>query len=166
MAGLRLLLVDEYGKEHTLSDNVYTGSEQPTNADVKLWIDTSNNPPAVKYYNPGQNSWTALNESGSITVSSVSNIPTTSKLVIVQLSMDGSLSVGDYHQVGGLPYRSDMEPGQEIHLIISGSGNITIPNDSEYINLTGEDVISVSDGSYVEINIISDGNKKYIRSIS
>lgn len=156
MAGLRFFLIDEFGKEHTLSDNIYVGPEQPY-GDVKLWIDTSMNPAVAKYYNPKQYSWTALNNSGSVTTSSVSYIPTTSKLVIVQLWQDESLAVN-----------GNMAPGQEIHLIISGSGNITIPNDSEYINLTGNDVISVNntDHPYVEINIISDGTKKYIRSIS
>ena len=157
MAGLKFLIIDEFGKEHTLSENVYVGPEQPYGENLRLWIDTSQDPAVAKYYDTnGGYSWKALdNSGGSVTVSSVSSIPITSKLVIVQLSGDESLSVS-----------WGMTPGQEIHLIISGSGNITIPNDYEYVNLTGEDVISVSDGSYVEINIISDGNKKYIRSIS
>lgn len=157
MAGLKFLIIDEFGKEHTLSENVYVGPEQPYGENMKLWIDTSQDPAVAKYYDTNSGySWKALdNSGGSVTVSSVSSIPITSKLVIVQLSGDESLSVS-----------WGMVPGQEIHLIISGSGNITIPNDYEYVNLTGEDVISVSDGSYVEINIISDGNKKYIRSIS
>ena len=154
MAGLKFLIIDEFGKEHTLSENVYVGPEQPYSEKQRLWIDTSKDPAVAKYY--GTSGWKALdNSGGSVTVSSVSYIPITSKLVIVHLSGDESLSV-DW----------GMTPGQEIHLIISGFGNITIPNDYEYVNLTGEDVISVSDGSYVEINIISDGTKKYIRSIS
>ena len=156
MAGLKFLIVDEFGKEHTLSENVYVGPEQPYGENLRLWIDTSQDPAVAKYCRSASSNWEKLdNSGGSVTVSSVSSIPITSKLVIVQLSGDESLSV-DW----------GMTPGQEIHLIISGSGNITIPNDYEYVNLTGKDVISVSDGSYVEINIISDGNKKYIRSIS
>ena len=156
MAGLKFLIVDEFGKEHTLSENVYVGPEQPYGENLRLWIDTSQDPAVAKYCRSNSGNWEKLdNSGGSVTVSSVSHIPITSKLVIVQLSGDESLSV-DW----------GMTPGQEIHLIISGSGNITIPNDYEYVKLTGEDVISVSDGSYVEINIISEGNKKYIRSIS
>ena len=151
MPRLKLLLVDEFNKMYTLSDNVYVGPDYP-DSDTKLWIDTSKNPPVAKYRDPG--GWNTLNYSGSVETSSVSYIDPTSKLVIVRLSGDQSLSV------------YGMKPGQEIHLIISGSGNITIPNDEEYINMTGNDVISVSDGDYVEINIISDGTKKYIRSIS
>ena len=152
MPGLKLLLVDELNKMYTLSDNVYVGPDSP-DSDTKLWIDTSKNPPVAKYHGP--EGWNTLNYSGSVETSSVSYIEPISKLVIVRLSGDQSLSVA-----------WGMAPGQEIHLIISGSGNITIPNDEEYINMTGNDVISVSDGDYVEINIISDGTKKYIRSIS
>lgn len=148
MAGLRLLLVDEFGNVRTLSDNVYVGPEQPTNPDISLWIDTTNNPPVAKYRAGSE--YIAMNNSGSIAVTSVANIPTTSKLVVATISGDESLSVGD------------MVPGQEIHLIVTGNGNITIPSDDVHVNMT-DDVISV-DG-YAEINIISDGIKKYIRSI-
>lgn len=154
MPGLKLVLVDDLDKKYTLSDNIHIGPDYPSWDDVKLWIDTSKNPPVVWYPDSFPDQWNQLNYSGSVETSSVSYIDPTSKLVIVRLSGDQSLSVG-----------GSMAPGQEIHLIISGSGNITIPNNEEYINMTN-DVISVSDGDYVEINIISDGTKKYIRSIS
>lgn len=149
MAGLRLLLVDEFGNKRTLSDNVYVGPEQPTNTDTLLWIDTTSNPPAFKYLSNG--TYLNLNSAGSWEVSTVSDLPTDTKLIIANLTGDDQLSVA-----------GQMVPGQELHIIISGFCSVTVPGNGDYVNLT-DDVIDV-DG-YAEINIISDGTKKYIRSI-
>lgn len=148
MSGLRLLLVDEFGNMRTLSDNVHVGADQPTNPDVQLWVDTTTNPPTIKY-RQGEN-YISTGASGVAYADSISNIPTHAKLVIINISGDGAFAIGD------------MAPGQEIHIIITGSGTITIPNDDTNVNMT-EDTITVED--YAEINVISDGIKKYIRSI-
>jgi hypothetical protein len=149
MAGLRLLVVDEYGYQRTLANNVYVGTSQPTDEDVTIWMDTTTEPATIKYLEDGV--YKSLQTSGVVNVTSVTNLPTNYKLIIAKISKDQELSIGD------------MDPGQEIQVIISGSGTITIPSDTEYINMT-DDTITVSD--YVEINIVSDGTKKYIRSIA
>lgn len=148
MAGLRLLLVDDFGHVRTLSDNVYVGPEQPINPDVLVWVDTITNPPTVKYLIDGQ--YCSPAGTGVEFVSSLTNIPTTAKLIVANISSDQSLSIGD------------MLPGQEIHIIVTGEGNIAIPSDDDYINFS-EDMLTVDGKS--EINIISDGVKKYIRTV-
>lgn len=147
MAGLRLILVDDFGNVRTLSDNVSIGPEQPTNPDVTLWVDTTTNPPTTKYLINGQ--YVNPNPIGVINVTSLANLPVDSKLIIANITSDQSLSIGS------------MNPGQEVQIIVSGSGKVTIPSSDEYVNMS--DDVLVVDG-FAEINIISDGIKKYIRT--
>jgi hypothetical protein len=148
MAGLKFLVVDKNGHQRTLSEGVYVGPSQPTSSDILLWVDTSTTPATLRYRE--DDTYKPFGSQGSTEVSSLANLPTDYKLVIANISGDQSLSVGD------------MYPGQEIHVIVKGSGSITVPSDDVYVNLT-DDLITVDD--YAEINIVSDGTKKYIRAI-
>lgn len=153
MSGLRLSIKDEFGNVRSLGDNVFVGSEQPTDKDISVWIDTTSNPPTIKYLN-GEN-YIALTFHGTNNVNSLSNIPVDRNLVVAELADSCELSVADL-----------MVPGQEVHIIAHAftAIEITIPTSGGYVNLT-EDTISLGANEYCEINLISDGTNIYVRSL-
>lgn len=58
--------------------------------------------------------------------------------------------------------------GREVHIIVNNTSseaqNIALPNTGSYVCMI-DSVLSVDSGAYVELNIISDGSKMYIRGI-
>ena len=94
---------------------------------------------------------------GHNTVSSVSGIPVSKRLVIATISNNGSFTLA-----------STPADGREIHVIVhntSGSDiEITMPSGSNYVNMSG-DTLTVAGSSYADINVISDGTKMYIRAL-
>lgn len=90
-------------------------------------------------------------------VTTVAQIPTTKRLVLVSLSTSEALSM-----------EQTPKAGREIHVIINNSGSsalqIALPNTGSYICMT-ESAISLEAGEYAELNIISDGQLMYIRGI-
>lgn len=94
---------------------------------------------------------------GFNTATTVSQIPVTKRLVIVNISQSEALSLEQVPSAG-----------REIHIIINNSSTSTIsialPNTGKYVCIT-EPALSLNAGSYAELNIISDGTLMYIRGI-
>lgn len=90
-------------------------------------------------------------------VTTVTQIPTTKRLVLVSSSTSEALSM-----------EQTPKAGREIHVIINNSGSsalqIALPNTGSYVCMT-EPAISLGAGEYAELNIISDGQLMYIRGI-
>lgn len=90
-------------------------------------------------------------------VSSLTSLPIIYSLVVADIDSDTSLSISK------IP-----DGGQEIHIMVHNtkfsSVIVTIPNGGQYVNLS-EDTLEVKPNAYREINILSDGEKMYIRSI-
>lgn len=90
-------------------------------------------------------------------VTSLNNLPIIYSLVIAEISSNTDLTTAD------IPVE-----GQEIAIIVkntsSSSITITIPNGEQYVNF-GADILTVEAGKYAEINLLSDGENIYIRSI-
>ena len=91
-------------------------------------------------------------------VSSLSNVPTTKRLVIAGVNSSQSFSCGT------------IADGRELHVVVYNVSSsdiiITLPTSMTvgYVNLVG-DSLTVKGNSYAEINVISDGSDKYIRAI-
>lgn len=90
-------------------------------------------------------------------VNSLNSIPTVYSFIVAEISTDTDLTTA------AIPVA-----GQEIHIIVHNVGangiTITIPNGGQYVNLS-DDTLSVDADGYSEINLLSDGEKIYIRSI-
>ena len=93
---------------------------------------------------------------GHNTVTSLTNIPNTKRLVIATISRSQTLGVA-------LP-----ADGREINIIVhntSGSDIIvTIPTAGGYVAMSG-DQLTVKASSYADINVISDGTIRYVRAL-
>jgi hypothetical protein len=93
---------------------------------------------------------------GCNTITSLSDIPITKKLIIANIDSDQSFSI------------DPPSSGREINIIIHNTSStdiiITIPTSNGYIAMTGEE-LSIAGNSYGEINIISDGTNRYIRAV-
>lgn len=93
---------------------------------------------------------------GHNSLDSTQSIPSTKRLVIVTRSSNDVLTLAS----------NNLPDGRELHIIVhnTGSGDITIsmPTSGGFVNVVG-DTLTVSAGSYGEINVISDGVNKYIR---
>jgi hypothetical protein len=96
---------------------------------------------------------------GHLDVTSLTNIPTRKRLVIATVSSSSSLSFSTS------PTITD---GREIHIIINNNGTsaitVALPNTGNYVCMANTE-ITIEPGAYAELNVISDGNKKYIRGI-
>ncbi len=96
---------------------------------------------------------------GHLNVTSLTNIPTSKRLVIATVSSSSSLSFST---------SSTIADGREIHIIINNNGTsaitVALPNTGDYVCMANTD-ITIEPGAYAELNVISDGNKKYIRGI-
>ena len=94
---------------------------------------------------------------GHNTVSSVSGIPVSKRLVIATISNNGSFTLA-----------STPADGREIHVIVHNTSSsdieITMPSGSNYVKMS-EDTLTVAGNSYADINVISDGTKMYIRAL-
>ena len=93
---------------------------------------------------------------GHNTVTSLTNIPNTKRLVIATISRSQTLGVA-------LP-----ADGREINIIVhntSGSDIIvTIPTAGGYVAMSG-DQLTVKASSYADINVVSDGTIRYVRAL-
>lgn len=94
---------------------------------------------------------------GHNSVTSVTSIPITKRLVVATISTDGSFSLAN-----------TPEDGQEVHIIVHNTStsdiNITMPSSSSYINMSG-DTLTVAASSYADINVLSDGTNMYVRAL-
>ena len=94
---------------------------------------------------------------GYTTRTSVASVPIGYKFVKCTISAAGSFSLAS----------TTVPAGREIHVIIYNSSSadvvVSLPTASAYVNLSG-DTLTVPATGYAEINIISDGNKLYIRN--
>ena len=95
--------------------------------------------------------------SGFNTSTTVASLPIDKKYVFVEMSGNGSFSL-----------KSLLSPGREIHVIISNTGSsdiqISIPNNSEYVNFT-DDALTIGSKSYAEINVVANNKGvMFIRS--
>ena len=123
---------------HTVSqitDLTSTLGNYATNASVQQAISEAT-------YNTGHN-----------TVTSLTSVPITKRLVIANLSAGGTLSLA------GTP-----ADGRELHIIVKSTngGAITLPTSGSWI-VMGEKSLTLEVGGYCEINIISDGSNLYAR---
>ena len=95
-----------------------------------------------------------LNGHNSLTTTQA--IPSTKRLVVVTRDSNDVLTLAS----------NNLPDGKELHIIVhnTGSAEITIsmPTSGGFVNLVG-DTLTVANGGYGEINIISDGVNKYIR---
>lgn len=160
MAGLRLVLVDEFGNTRSLGENISVGPEQPTNPDVLLWIDTTTTPPTFKTLNG--DIYESVENVECVQTTTTTDIPFT-RLVEVNLNHDDIFSLAGGAGIGGI------RTGRECHIIVhnTGSNNITItlPNGSGYVLISDDSALVVSAGGYAEINVISTSTTDYIRAI-
>ena len=94
---------------------------------------------------------------GSNTVTSLSNIPITKRLVIANVSGGQSFNLSG----------NTLANGREIHIIINNnsSSDITISFPTSSIYKRTADNVEIKSGSFGEINVISDGSTIYIRAI-
>lgn len=94
---------------------------------------------------------------GSNTVTSLSNVPITKRLVIAKVSGGQSFNLSG----------NTLANGREIHIIINNtsSNNITISFPTSSIYKRTADNVEIKGGSFGEINVISDGSNIYIRAI-
>lgn len=95
----------------------------------------------------------ATYNTGHNTVTSLTSVPITKKLVIANLSAGGTLSLT------GIP-----ADGRELHIIVKSTngGAVTLSTSGSWI-VMGENSITLEAGGYCEINIISDGSNLYAR---
>ena len=95
---------------------------------------------------------------GSITVSSISNIPVTHRAVLATVSGSGTLSFASLPSVGC-----------EVHVIIKNNGSSTIsialPSSGSYI-CTSVDTIFIENGKYGEANVLNINGTGYVHGIS
>ena len=93
---------------------------------------------------------------GHNAVSSVTDIPISKRLAIATISSHDSLTLA-----------ATPPDGREIHVIVNNTADrdilITMPSGSNYVKMSG-DTLTVPALSYTDINVISDGNKMYIRA--
>lgn len=91
-------------------------------------------------------------------VNTVVAIPTNKRLVKATISTSETFSMAE-----------TIEEGKEIHIIISNTSEepitIALPDSGNYFSAIGTD-LNIKEQSYGEINIISDGDKMYIRAAS
>lgn len=136
-----------------------------------VWIDSMNRivddnyPKQTKIFVSKEEVSNAINNdlfrSSHNIVTSLSNVPTDKFLVIaeIQTSINQSFSLSG----------NTLEAGKEIHVIIHNNTDkkliVTIPDNLPYINCNGESILSILGNSYAEINIISIGDKLYVRTI-
>lgn len=123
---------------HTVSqitDLTSTLGNYATNASVQQAISEA-------AYNTGHN-----------TVTSLTSVPITKRLVRANLSAGGTLSLA------GTP-----TDGRELHIIVrsTNGGAITLPTSGSWV-VMGENSLTLEAGGYCEINIISDGSNLYAR---
>lgn len=94
---------------------------------------------------------------GHNSVTSVTNIPVTKRLVIATISSDSTFSLS-----------SVPKDGQEVHIIVHNTNSndisITMPSGSGYINMS-DDTLTVAANSYADINVLFDGTNMYIRAL-
>lgn len=92
---------------------------------------------------------------GHNAVSSINNIPISKKLVIATIKNSGNFALS-----------STPSDGREIQVIVHNTNssdiNITMPEDSKYIKMSGN-VLTVGSNLYANINVISDGTNMYIK---
>lgn len=88
-------------------------------------------------------------------VTTLENLPIDYRFIIAEISSDQSLSVSQIPSAG-----------RELHLIVHNSSYaemvITLPDSGKFVN-TSDSIITMDPLSYVEINLISDGNIVYIK---
>jgi hypothetical protein len=94
---------------------------------------------------------------GHNSVTSITSVPVTKRLVIATISASASLALA-----------SVPADGREIHIIVKNSSSsditVTMPSASGYVKMSG-DTLTVKGSSYADINIISDGTNMYIRAL-
>ena len=97
---------------------------------------------------------------GSGTVTSLSALPVTNRLIIATISANQS-SVSIANGVTGLP------AGCDLHVIIHATADVTItlPTSSPYVNCNADSALTVASGGYAELNFVSDGTSIYVRGI-
>lgn len=87
---------------------------------------------------------------------SLSNVPTSKRFAIITPPTSQTFSC------------QALSSGRELHIIVSNRNSnditITLPNSNGYVSFSG-DSITIAANSYGEINVISNGNVKYIRAI-
>ena len=93
---------------------------------------------------------------GHNTVTTLTNVPVTKRLVIANISSTGTLSLA-----------ATPTDGREIQIIVhsTSGGEVSLPTGSNYINMSG-DSITVAANGYADINIVSDGTKMYVRALA
>lgn len=88
-------------------------------------------------------------------VTTLENLPINYRFIVAEISSDQSLSVSQIPSAG-----------RELHLIVHNSSYaemvITLPDSGKFVN-TSDSTITMDPLSYVEINLISDGNIVYIK---
>lgn len=126
------------------------------------------NKPTIPNYSAGTNisiSNNTINAKGlpvgSGTVTTLSNLPVTNRLVVATISTNQStVSISN-----GV---TSLTAGCELHVIIKASAavTVTLPTSNPYINMSSDTTLSIDANGYAEINFVSDGTKIYVRSIA
>ena len=163
------------GKTYFCTDKQSPESTQPGlmiyHKGNNVWIDSMNRivddnyPQQTKIFVSKEEVSNAINNdlfrSSHNIVTSLSNVPTDKFLVIAEIQT----AVNQSFSLSG----NTLEAGKEIHVIIHNNTDskitVTIPDNLPYINCNGESILSILKNSYGEINIISTGDKLYVRTI-
>ena len=97
---------------------------------------------------------------GSGTATSLSNLPTTNRMIVATISTNQS-TVSISNGVSALT------AGCELHVVVNATAavTITLPTSSPYINMYSDTTLSMAANTYAEINFISDGTNIYVRAI-
>lgn len=84
------------------------------------------------------------------------------------LPVDCSFILAEIGSTDALTLKETILAGHEVHIIVhntsSSSITVTLPNTDGYVNF-GEDTLEVEAEGYSEINLLSDGEKAYIRTL-
>lgn len=145
----------------TLQNEVYVGSvTNAVNTTAKFCIDTTQTP-NVLYVRSNSNTFNVINNSLNVTPSAISSVPTSSDIVVVTTSSDGSLTLSG----------STIPQGKELHIIVKNSSttkDITITIPTNTFKNSNVDNITIPSSSFGEINILSTSTSTdgyYLRAI-
>lgn len=147
----------------TIQNEIYVGAlNNAKNTTAKFCIDTTQTP-NVFYVRTNTNTWNVVGDTSLkvTTQTSVTSIPTTSDIVVVTSSANGSLTLSG----------SVIPQGKELHIIVKNSSTtkeitITIPTNT--FKNANVDTVTIPSSSFGEINILSTGTTSdgyYLRAV-
>lgn len=91
---------------------------------------------------------------GVNTATSVTSIPTSKTMCVVNTTSGDSFGLSD-----------DLIAGQEVHIVINNTGSSKITISIPTTFKASVDKLEIESGKFGEINVISDGTNKYLRAV-